>query len=166
MAFAGSRPIGLRLLVARQSTRRSRTWPASAPDMADGLALCPSDQARPGVPQRSNAGAGAPEPAYGSDVAIHGADGQILVTTGKGLLDNAADEPAAYALVANCPRDDDRLDFCTRTAVEQTGQADNAAVGLRHPGSGQLHRGEMVIESSSRVVSADRQAPYSITQTR
>ena len=39
------------------------------------------------------------EPAHGGDVAGHGADDQVLVTTGTSLLDNPADEQAATALV-------------------------------------------------------------------
>jgi len=44
------------------------------------------------------------EPAYGSDVASNGADGQVLVTTGESLLDDPADEPAANALDPELPR--------------------------------------------------------------
>lgn len=95
------------------------------------------------------------ETAYGNDVASHGADGQVLVTTGTGLLGNPADEHAADAQIPSCLSDDDRLDFSTRTPVEQTGQTDDPAVGLGHPGSHPLRLGEVVIECRSRIVSAD-----------
>ena len=99
------------------------------------------------------------EPLYGSDVASNGADGQVLVTTGTSLLDDPADEPAANALIPSCLGDDDRLDFRTRTLVEQTSQTDDPAVGLGHPGPDPLRRGEVAIESRSRVVSTDRRVP-------
>jgi hypothetical protein len=85
------------------------------------------------------------EPPYGSDVASDGSDGQVLVTTGQSLLDDPADEPAANALIPSCLGDNDRLDFGTRTLVEQTGQTDDPAVGLGHPGSDPLRRGEVAI---------------------
>ena len=99
------------------------------------------------------------EPAYGSDIASNGADGQVLVTTGESLLDDPADEPAANALIPSCLGDDDRLDFGARTLVEQTGQTDDPAVGLGHPGSDPWRHSEVAIESRSRVVSADRRVP-------
>jgi hypothetical protein len=108
-------------------------------------------------PQRSEPSS--VEPAYGSDVASDGADGKVLVTTGESLLDDPADEPAAYALIPSCLCDDDRLDFGTRTLVEQAGETDDRAAGLGHPGSDPLRRGEIAIESRSRVVSTDRRVP-------
>jgi hypothetical protein len=96
------------------------------------------------------------KPAYGGDVASHGADGQVFVTTSPGLLDNPADEHAANALIPNCLGDDDRLDFSAHTSVEQTGQTDDPAVRLGHPGSQPLRDGEVIIESRSRIVSTDR----------
>ena len=65
------------------------------------------------------------EPPYGGDVARHGTDGQVLVTTGTGLLDALADEQAADALIASGLGYDDRLDLAIRTSVEQTGQTDD-----------------------------------------
>jgi len=62
-------------------------------------------------------------------------------------------------LIPSCLGDDDRLDFGTRTLVDQTGQTDDPAVGLGHPGSDPLRRGEVAIESRSRVVSTDRRVP-------
>lgn len=99
------------------------------------------------------------ETAYGSDVASHGADGQVLVTTGTGLLDNPADKHAANALIPSRLSDDDRLDFSTRTPVEQARQTDDPAVGLGHPRSDPLRLREVVIESRSRIVSTDRRVP-------
>jgi hypothetical protein len=99
------------------------------------------------------------ETAYGGDVASHGADGQVLVTTRTGLLDNPADEHAANALIPSCLSDDDRLDLSTRTPVEQTGQTDDPAVELGHPGSHPLRLGEVAIEFRSRIVSTDRWVP-------
>jgi enamine deaminase RidA (YjgF/YER057c/UK114 family) len=75
------------------------------------------------------------EAAHRGDVASHGPDGQVLVTTGTGFLDNPGDEQAANALVPSRLGDDDRLDFCALTAVEQAGQTDDPPVGLGHPGS-------------------------------
>jgi hypothetical protein len=99
---------------------------------------------------------GGMETAYGGDVASHGADGQILVTTGPGFLDNPADEHAADALIPNGLSDDDRLDFSARTPVEQTGQTDDPAVRLGHPGSQPFRAGQVIIESGSWIVAADR----------
>ena len=99
------------------------------------------------------------ETAYGGDVSSHGADGKVLVTTSPSLLDNPADEHAANALIPSCLSDDDRLDFCTGTPVEQTGQADDSAVRLGHSGSRPLRGGEVVIESRPRIVSTDRRVP-------
>ncbi len=99
------------------------------------------------------------ETANGGDVASHGPDGQVLVTTGTGFLDNPADEHAANALIPRCLGDDDRLDFPARAPVEQTGQTDDPAARLGHPGSHPLRLGEVVIESRSRIVSADRRVP-------
>src|SRR6516225_238847 len=99
------------------------------------------------------------ETAYGGDVASHGADGQVLVTTSTGFLDNPADEHAANTPIPSCLSDDDRLDFSARTPVEQAGQTDDLAVGLGHPGSHPLRGGEVVIESRSRIVSTDRRVP-------
>ena len=62
------------------------------------------------------------EPAYGGDVASRGADGQVLVTTGPGLLDNPADEDAANTLIPSCLSDDDRLDFGTRHVAANDGE--------------------------------------------
>jgi hypothetical protein len=99
------------------------------------------------------------EPPYGRDVAGNGADGQALITTGESRLDDPADEPAANALILGSLADGNRLDFGTCTLVEQAGQTDDHAVRLGHPGSNPLRRGEVAIESRSRVVSADRRIP-------
>ena len=96
------------------------------------------------------------EPPYGSDVASNGPDRQVLVTTGESPHDDPADKPTANALIPSCLGDDDRLDFGTPTLVEQTGQTDDPAVGLGHPGSDPVRRGKVAIESRSRVVSTDR----------
>ena len=74
--------------------------------------------------------AGGMETAYRGDVPGHGADGQILVATGAGFLDNPADEHAADALIPSYLSDDNRLDFCAGTPVEQARQSDDRAVML------------------------------------
>ena len=71
---------------------------------------------------------GGMEATYGGEVASDGADGEVLVATGTSLLDNPADEHAANALTPSCLSDDDRLDFSTRTPVQQAGQTDDPAV--------------------------------------
>src|SRR5580704_17203324 len=85
------------------------------------------------------------EPTQGGDVASHGANGQVLVATGKCLLDNSADELAANPVIPGRLGDDDRLDFAAPALVEQAGQTYDAAVGLGHPGSDPLRRGQVVI---------------------
>ena len=99
------------------------------------------------------------EAPYGRDVASDWANSQILVVTGKGFLDDAADEPAANALIPSCPRDDNRLHFGTTALVEQTGHADQPATGLGHPGSDSLRHGDVTVESRSRIIPADRRIP-------
>ena len=44
------------------------------------------------------------ETPHSGDVASHGADGQVLVTTGAGLLDNPADEHAGQCPDPELPR--------------------------------------------------------------
>ena len=99
------------------------------------------------------------ETAYGGDVASHGADGQVLVAAGTGLLDNPADEHAANAPIPSCLSDHDRLDFATPAPVKQTGQTDDPATELGHPRSHPPRLGEVVIKSRSRIVSTDRRVP-------
>lgn len=99
------------------------------------------------------------ETADGGDVASHGADGEVLMTTGPSLIGNPVDEHAADALTPSCLSDDDRLDLPADTSVEQAGQTDDQAVRLGYPGSRPLRGGEVVIESRSGIVSADRRVP-------
>jgi hypothetical protein len=82
-------------------------------------------------------------------------DGQVLVTPAAGLLDHPSDQPPGDAVIASRLGDDDRLDFSTRTPVEQAGQADDQAAGLGHPRSDPARLGEVVIESRSGIVSAN-----------
>jgi len=95
------------------------------------------------------------ETTYSRDVASHGADGQVLVITGTGFLDNAADEHAADTLTPNCRSDDDRFNFSARPMVQQAGQTEHPAVRLSHPRSHPSWLDEVVIESSSRVIPTD-----------
>lgn len=105
-----------------------------------------------------------PEPSsvespYGSDVAGNGADGQVLITMDESLFDDSGDEPMANTLIPRCLGDNDRLYLGTCSVVEQTGQADDCAVELGHPGSDPLGRGEIAIESRPGVVAANRRVP-------
>ena len=99
------------------------------------------------------------ETAYGGDVARHGADGQVLVTTGTGFLDHPADQHAADALMASRLGDDDRLDLSTRTPVEQASQTDDPAARLGHPRARPSRLGEVLINSRPGIVSANRRIP-------
>ena len=81
------------------------------------------------------------------------------MTTRTSFLHNPADENPANAMIPRCLSDDDRLHLSARTPVEQTGQADNPVVRLGHPGSDPIGGGEVIIESRSRIVSADRRVP-------
>jgi hypothetical protein len=92
----------------------------------------------------------------GGHVAGHRSDGQVLVTSAPGLLGHATDQQSGDAVIPSRLGDDDRLDFSTRTPVERTGQTDDQAAGLGHPRSDPVRLGEVVIESRSGIVSADR----------
>jgi len=100
--------------------------------------------------------AGGMETPYGGDVAGNRPDGQVLVAASAGFLDHTVDEHAADALIPRCLGDDDRLDLSTHAPVEQAGQADDLAARRGYPGSRPSRLGEVIIESRSRIVSADR----------
>jgi len=106
------------------------------------------------------------ETAYGGDVARHGADGQVLVTARTRFLGHPANQQAPNALTASRRGHDDRLDLAARTPVEQAGQADDPAVAPGHPGAHPLPIGEVVIESRSRIVSANRRVPVDASVVR
>src|SRR5215469_10798151 len=102
---------------------------------------------------------GGMETAYGGDVASHGANGKVFMATVSGFLDDPADEHAANASIPSYRSDNYRLDFSARTAVEQTGQTDDPALRLGHPGSHPPRLREVVIESRPGIVSTNRSVP-------
>ncbi len=96
------------------------------------------------------------EPPYAGDVTRHGPNGQVLVTTGAGLLDGPVDEKAADALITGGLGYDDWLNLTICASVEQTSHADDFAAKVGYPQRCPLRHGQVVIESGSGVVAADR----------
>jgi hypothetical protein len=89
-------------------------------------------------------------------VTGHRADGQILVASGHGLGDDAIDQLRSDSAPSKRGGNHYGLDLPAGPPVEETSEANDGSLGLGDPASHSFRKGQVRVESRSRIVASDR----------